>query len=332
MSKQPLPRLRLLIAKPKGWKNRINDTYSVPNLIVDLMNLSDLKIERALAFKMMIASAVIVSTAGLIFRSLGSIDVFEVVFFRGLMLAVSMVLVLNSFYRRQVIQTIKNIGKEGVFGALFFTGAQTFYVFALSNTTVANTTFTIALSPFITAFLAFLVLKERIAKATSVAMVIAGFGIASIVAADLSAEGKIGIIFAVMTACCFACFAVVLRRNKHIEMLPVLLLTGVFSMIVGIVFGKWHAIPTLNDLVLCFIWGGLLQGCGQSLLVLSTKVLKAAEIPLIMLLEFTLGPIWVWVFFNEHISLGTVFGGGLIFLSIFGLALHEIHKHRSFRR
>ena len=35
-------------------------------------------------------------------------------------------------------------------------------------------------------------------------------------------------------------------------------------------------------------YGGVLQGVGQSLLVLSTKVLKAAEVPLIMLLEFTL--------------------------------------------
>jgi drug/metabolite transporter (DMT)-like permease len=275
---------------------------------------------------MMIVSATIVSTAGLIFRSLESIDAFGVVFFRGLALSFVMLIVLNAFYRQRVFLTIWSVGRQGVLGALFFTGAQIFYVFAFSNTTVANTTFTIALAPFITALLAFIVIKERIERTTLLAMAIACFGVIAIIVTDVSSEGLLGVFFALMTAFCFSCFAVTLRRNKHVEMLPVLLLTGVFSMIVGLVFGQWNVIPQIYDIALCFIWGGILQGCGQSLLVLSARVLKAAEIPLIMLLEFSLGPIWVWMFFEEIISLGTLFGGGLIFLSVFGLAVHEIRK------
>ena len=278
---------------------------------------------------MMIVSATIVSTAGLIFRSLESIDAFGVVFFRGLALSFVMLVVLNAFYRQRVFLTIWSVGRQGVLGALFFTGAQIFYVFAFSNTTVANTTFTIALAPFITALLAFIVIKERIERTTLLAMAIACFGVIAIIVTDVSSEGLLGVFFALMTAFCFSCFAVTLRRNKHVEMLPVLLLTGVFSMIVGLVFGQWDVIPQNYDIALCFIWGGVLQGFGQSLLVLSTRVLKAAEIPLIMLLEFSLGPIWVWMFFEEIISLGTLFGGGLIFLSVFGLARHEIRKQRS---
>ena len=275
---------------------------------------------------MMIVSATIVSTAGLIFRSLESIDAFGVVFFRGLALSFVMLIVLNAFYRQRVFLTIWSVGRQGVLGALFFTGAQTFYVFAFSNTTVANTTFTIALAPFITALLAFIVIRERIERTTLLAMAIACLGVVAIIVTDVSSEGLLGVFFALMTAFCFSCFAVTLRRNKHVEMLPVLLLTGVFSMIVGLVFGQWDVIPQNYDIALCFIWGGVLQGFGQSLLVLSTRVLKAAEIPLIMLLEFSLGPIWVWMFFEEIISLGTLFGGGLIFLSVFGLAVHEIRK------
>lgn len=275
---------------------------------------------------MMIVSATIVSTAGLIFRSLESIDAFGVVFFRGLALSFVMLIVLNAFYRQRVFLTIWSVGRQGVLGALFFTGAQIFYVFAFSNTTVANTTFTIALAPFITALLAFIVIKERIERTTFLAMAIACFGVIAIIVTDVSSEGLLGVFFALMTAFCFSCFAVTLRRNKHVEMLPVLLLTGVFSMIVGLVFGQWNVMPQIYDIALCFIWGGILQGCGQSLLVLSARVLKAAEIPLIMLLEFSLGPIWVWMFFEEIISLGTLFGGGLIFLSVFGLAVHEIRK------
>ena len=291
-----------------------------------MINLLSLNIKRPSAIKMMIVSATIVSTAGLIFRSLESIDAFGVVFFRGLALSFVMLVVLNAFYRQRVFLTIWSVGRQGVLGALFFTGAQIFYVFAFSNTTVANTTFTIALAPFITALLAFIVIKERIERTTLLAMAIACFGVIAIIVTDVSSEGLLGVFFALMTAFCFSCFAVTLRRNKHVEMLPVLLLTGVFSMIVGLVFGQWNVMPQIYDIALCFIWGGILQGCGQSLLVLSARVLKAAEIPLIMLLEFSLGPIWVWMFFEEIISLGTLFGGGLIFLSVFGLAVHEIRK------
>ena len=240
----------------------------------------------------------------------------------------AMLVVVNIFYRQRVFETIRNVGKPGVLGAMFFTGAQIFYVFAFSNTTVANTTFTIALAPFITALLALIILKEKVSKATCFAMILAGLGIGVIIAGDVSADGKLGILFALLTACCFSCFAVTLRRNKHIEMLPVLLLTGSFSMLIGLFFGRWTIIPSLHDITMCFVWGGLLQGVGQSLLVLSTRVLRAAEIPLIMLLEFTLGPIWVWVLFGEQITFMAAVGGTLIFSAIFGLALNEILKQR----
>ena len=292
------------------------------------MGLDALEIDRARAIRLMILSATIVSAAGLIFRSLNEIDIFEILFFRGAALVLAMLVVVNIFYRQRVFETIRNVGKPGVLGAMFFTGAQTFYVFAFSNTTVANTTFTIALAPFITALLAFIILKEKVSKATCFAMILAGLGIGVIIAGDVSADGKLGILFALLTACCFSCFAVTLRQNKHIEMLPVLLLTGSFSMLIGLFFGKWNMIPSLHDITLCFVWGGLLQGVGQSLLVLSTRVLRAAEIPLIMLLEFTLGPIWVWVLFGEQITLMAAVGGTLIFLAIFGLALNEILKQR----
>ena len=292
------------------------------------MGLDALEIDRARAIRMMILSATIVSTAGLIFRSLNEIDIFEILFFRGAALVLAMLVVVNIFYRQRVFETIRNVGKPGVLGAMFFTGAQTFYVFAFSNTTVANTTFTIALAPFITALLALIILKEKVSKATCFAMILAGLGIGVIIAGDVSADGKLGILFALLTACCFSCFAVTLRQNKHIEMLPVLLLTGSFSVLIGLFFGKWNMIPSLHDITLCFVWGGLLQGVGQSLLVLSTRVLRAAEIPLIMLLEFTLGPIWVWVLFGEQITFIAAVGGTLIFLAIFGLALNEILKQR----
>ena len=152
---------------------------------------------------MMVVSATMVSPARLIFRSLNSIDAFEVVFFRGLALTLTMIVIISLFYKNRALKATKGIGFSGLLGAAFFTSAHTFYVFAFSNTTVANSTFTIATAPFITALLAWLVLKETISKVTIIAMASACFGVITIVLADVSAEGKLGIAFAFLTSCSF---------------------------------------------------------------------------------------------------------------------------------
>ena len=109
-------------------------------------------------------------------------------------------IVIISFSIKKSVKATKGIGFSGLLGAAFFTSAQTFYVFAFSNTTVANSTFTIATAPFITALLAWLVLKETISKVTIIAMASACFGVITIVLADDSAEGKLGIEFDFFTA------------------------------------------------------------------------------------------------------------------------------------
>jgi drug/metabolite transporter (DMT)-like permease len=283
---------------------------------------------RVRGIQMMIASATLVSTSGLIFRNFSDIEIFEVVFYRSFALSIVMVFMMGFIYGRDWFQTVKNIGLWGVIGAAFFAGAQTSYVFAFSHTTVANITFTIAVAPFITALLARLLLAETIGKHTMAAMFLAAIGISILVYSNVRLDSIYGSVFALTTACCFSCFAVILRRNRHIEMLPVLLVTGLITMPIGWLGGSWQHNISAHDIALCFVWGGILQGVGQSLLIRSTKVLKAAEVPLIMLLEFTLGPVWVWIFMDELISRSTFIGGAIILTAVLGLAVFELaHKH-----
>ena len=79
----------------------------------------DIHLNRALAIKMMVVSATMVSTAGLIFRSLDSIDAFEVIFFRGLALTLSMIVIISVFYRNKAVKATKGIGFSGLSGAAF---------------------------------------------------------------------------------------------------------------------------------------------------------------------------------------------------------------------
>ena len=279
---------------------------------------------RRRGIEMMVLSATLVSTSGLIFRSFDDISVFEVVFFRSVALVLMMCGVISWVYGWQSLTVIRKIGFWGVLGAAFFAGAQTSYVLAFSYTSVANITFTIATAPFLTAILARSLLGEKISKQTIFAMLVAAVGIGILFYSNVNFDSFVGTLLAFLTACCFSCFAVILRKRKDIEMLPVLLVTGLLTIPVGIFLGSWEDAISLRDISLCLIWGAILQGFGQSLLITASKVLKAAEVPLIMLLEFTLGPFWVWLFLNEIVTFGTLIGGSFILASILGLTIYEL--------
>jgi drug/metabolite transporter (DMT)-like permease len=45
-----------------------------------------------------------------------------------------------------------------------------------------------------------------------------------------------------------------------------------------------------------------------------------------MLLEFALGPIWVWIFINEVPTEWTILGGGIVILSVALRALFQLRR------
>ena len=138
-----------------------------------------------------------------------------------------------------------------------------------------------------------------------------------------------GLLFAICTSVAFAVFAVLLRANRKLDMLPVLLVTGLFMAALGGIGGSFsNAIP-MSDIILCLLWGMLLQGFAHSLMIRATRLILSAEITLFMLLEFTLNPLWVWLFINEVPTFTTLLGGGVIIsVSYTHLRAHETREDR----
>ena len=73
-----------------------------------------------------------------------------------------------------------------------------------------------------------------------------------------------------------------------------------------------------------FFWGGVLSGFVNSVFIFSTRYLLASEATFFMLLEFSLGPFWVWIFLNETISQETFYGGIIVMVSVAVYSLLEI--------
>ena len=135
-----------------------------------------------------------------------------------------------------------------------------------------------------------------------------------------------GILIALVTAFCFSIYAVIVRRNRHIDMLPTILISAILIMAVAGITEHDTLGISKNDLLLCIFWGGILSGFTSVCFIVASRYILAAEATLFMLLEFALGPIWVWLFVNEVPSQWTLLGGAFVITAIVVRSLLELRQ------
>ena len=97
-------------------------------------------------------------------------------------------------------------------------------------------------------------------------------------------------------------------------------------MLIALIFTWDDLLISWNDLLLCFVLGGLLSATVNTLFIIAAKHLFAAELTLFMLLEFTLGPIWVWIFVNEVPTRWTLTGGSIVISAVLLKSVSELRK------
>ena len=264
------------------------------------------------------------SFGGLIVRNMEDADPWQINFYRSIALMIAVTIILLVQYRRLAITYVRGIGRPGVVGGIMLGMAGITFLQSLTHTTVANTLFTLSAIPFITAALARVLLKERLNRSTVIAMMAAAIGISIMLSEGLGGGSIYGNAMAFTTACCFASFAVIVRRNRQTDMLPTVLVSGLVVMIISGSLRIGDLGIPLHDLLLCFLWGGLLAGIANWTFIIAARHIAAAVVTLVMLLEFALGPIWVWLFLSEEPSGWTLFGGIVVITSVAVRALVEL--------
>ena len=71
-----------------------------------------------------------------------------------------------------------------------------------------------------------------------------------------------------------------------------------------------------HDLVVLVLLGVGQMGLGLILFTMGTRLIVAAEVALITLLEVVLGPFWAWVAVGETPALTTVVGGAVVVAAV----------------
>ena len=127
-----------------------------------MSSINNIFSHRTLAILLLIASSISISFGGLIMRNIHFADAWQITFYRSLAFTFSITLILSFKNRLSTLSTIKNVGYAGVMGGIFLMGANLFFIQAFANTSIANTLFTLSLIPYITAFLGFLFLNEKL--------------------------------------------------------------------------------------------------------------------------------------------------------------------------
>ncbi len=269
------------------------------------------------------------SSMGIGIKLMTQANVWQILFYRSVALAPFLLVIIALRSRGRPLETIRNVGIAGVLGGFGLVFAFAGGIFAIQTTTVANAMFLFAAAPFFAALLGRFLLGESVRMATWIAMVVAGVGIAIMVAEGISLGRAQGNIAALLAAFGFASFAVALRWKKLEDMMPAVFLGGVFSIAVAGVACMWggygFAVPA-RDLLIALALGVFQVGAGLTIFTIGSKSVPAAELALLSMSEVVLAPIWVWIFLGETVGIYTLTGGAIVMAAIAGNAVSGLRR------
>ena len=279
-----------------------------------------------LALILVIASSVANSGSGLILRSMDSADGWQIIFYRSCFLAVALCAVFGVQSGWRVRAAIRELRPWALLGSVAIASVNTCFILSLTYTTVANTMFSLSAAPFFTALLGWMVLGERVERGVWIAMGVALVGMGVMLWDGLSAGTLLGNALAVMAAFSFGIFVVILRKGRGVNMLPVAILGAVLGGLNAAFMSGWTLSISWHDVALLFLWGMLLSGTVHAIFTWSSRHVPGAELTLLILIEFILSPVWVWLVIDEQPSLATLIGGALVIAAVAGRALDSFRK------
>ena len=272
--------------------------------------------------------ALSLSFGGLIVKSFQGANLWQILFWRSIffILVVSIFLILT--YRKKVFTAFFKSGVPGLVGGLVLSTGFCGYVFAMYNTTVANTNFIIQTQTIFLAIFGYLFLKEKVSKLTLVSIILAISGIILMVGTSLSPGQMSGNIAAFIMPISFAILILIVRKYPNVDMVPLQLIAGIFAMLVGyLVAGK--IMISFYDIFLGFLAGFFQLGFGFILITIGARRTPSALVGIIMLTEAVLGPMWAWIFINEQPPLMVLIGGCVVIIAVLLQFLPLLKKNKA---
>ena len=285
--------------------------------IKSLKNLTSQQKGSLLAFV-----AVMFITPDSIFIRLSNIETWGMLFYRGAIPFVVVLIGLLFFYKKNFLKALLGIGYPGIFYVISFSICNITFIISIQNTNVANTLVMIAMAPMLSAILGAIFLKEIPDQKTWLAIIITFLAVAYIFHDSIELGNFYGDIFGLITAFGLACNAVLARFAKDRDLVPSAVIGKLCVAIFAFFFVDSFALVD-KDLIIIPLMCVMCVAIPFVLVTIAPRFIPAAEVNLFFLLETIIGPIWVWLVIKEQPSLETMQGGVVIITAI---AIHSFIK------
>jgi drug/metabolite transporter (DMT)-like permease len=259
--------------------------------------------------------ALSLSFGGLIVKSFEGATLWQILFWRSLFFSLTILAFLLISYKKKTFKSFYDSGLPGFFGGIILSFGFCGYVFAMYNTTVANTNFIISLQILFLAIFGYFFLKEKINTITLVSIVLAMTGVLVMVGNSLTPGELSGNLAAFTMPITFAVLIMIVRKFPSVDMVPAQFIAGISSCLIGFLLSTQIMISP-NDIFLGFLAGFFQVGFGFIFITIGARTTPSAMVGIIMLSESVLGPLWAFLFVSERPSTYGLIGGAIILSAV----------------
>ncbi len=254
------------------------------------------------------------STAGLFTRAITE-DLLTVIVWRGLFGCLGLLAVLLVVQGPAGLRGFLRLGRAGwIYAALSGTGMLC-YISALRMTSIAHVAIIYAVVPFLTAGLAWAMLRDRPSRDSVIASLLAFAG--AVIMVGWGSDGRLaGDLLAFVMTIGMALMVVIARKHPEIPTLPAGIMSAAISVVLCLPFGAGLT-PETDQLLLMAGFGLVNSTVGFALFLIGSTLIKPIETALIGALEAPIAPLWVWMMFGETPGPATMIGAAVVFVAVF---------------
>jgi drug/metabolite transporter (DMT)-like permease len=282
---------------------------------------------RYLGWLLVSLSAVAWSTAGFFTRLIDE-DVWTMLFWRGVFGGLAFLVMTAVHHRGRLMAAYAGLGGMGLLLAVVSGAGMITFIGSLMLTAVADVYVIYATVPFVTAGVAWLVLRESVSRSVLAASLFAIIGVVVMLTGSAYGGSFLGQFVAFLMTLTMAFMAVILRWKRDIPVMPALGLAAWIAAFVAF----WFCHPfdvSAFDLAMLALFGVTQSALGLVLFGLGSRLIPAAEATLLTALDVPLAPLWVWLAFGEQPSSYTVAGGAVVLAAVGGHIWHEMRKEQA---
>ncbi|MEL7214876.1 MAG: DMT family transporter [Pseudomonadota bacterium] len=278
---------------------------------------------RPQALLLCLFGVMVLSPDALLIRLSGTHE-FTVLVWRGIMQSAVILTALFLWRGTALFSDIRAGGWRGVAYAVLFGFTASGFVYATSNTTVANTLFIVATSPIWAALMGWAFLGERISRGLAVTIVMVMIGMGFIAAGSVGGAGTLHGDLAALLCAVGLALTLTIARSVPVSLVPMTGLGGVAILSVGLLFGG-AAIPAPEAWPYLLAMGLIVVPISFSLITLAARALPPSDSSLILLLEAPFGIAIVWAILGERPGPLALAGGVIVLIT---LAISNVMRAR----